>query len=61
MEQSTSDPTEGIDTTPSPKEKPKVLCTHDQQHVTDYVRLMMEEGMNLPMEEDRAAPLITEI
>ena len=60
MEQSTSDPMEGIDTNPSPNEKPRVFQTHDQ-HATDYVRLMMEEGMSLPMGEDRAALLITEV
>ena len=60
MEQSTGDPTEGIETSPSAMEKPQVLCIHDQ-HATDYVRLMMEEGVNLPMGEPRAAPLITEV
>ena len=37
-----------------------MLCTHDQ-HAADYVTLMMEEGMDLPMGEDRAAPLITKV
>ena len=59
-EQSKSDPTEGIDTNPSPNEKPRVLKTHDQ-HAANYVRLMMEEGLNPLMGEDRAAPLITEV
>ena len=51
---------EGIDTSPSSTAKPQVLCTYDQ-HAMDYVRIMMEAGMNLPMGEDRAAPLITEV
>ena len=42
------------------KRKPRILCTHDQ-HTADYVRIMMEEGMDLPMGEDRAALLITEV
>ena len=50
----------GIETAPSDKEKPRILCTHDQ-HTADYVRLMMEEGMDLPMREERVAPLITEV
>ena len=60
MEQPTGDLTEGIETSPSTNEKPQVLCTHDQ-HATNYVRIMMEAGMNLCMGEDRAAPLITEV
>ena len=59
-EQPGEDPTTGIDTTPSQKEKPQLLQTHDQ-HTADYVRLMMQEGMDLPMGEDRVAPLITEV
>ena len=60
MEQSTSHPTERIETNPLPNEKPRVFQTHDQ-HAANYVRLMMEEGMDLPMGEDRVAPLITEV
>ena len=51
---------EGIETSPSANEKLWVLCTHDQ-HAADYVRIMMEAGMNLPIGEDRAVPLITEV
>ena len=51
---------EGIDTSLSSTARPQVLCTHDQ-HAADYVRIMMESGMNLPMGEDRSAPLITEV
>ena len=59
-EQSVKDPTTGIKTAPSNKEKPRILCTYDQ-HTADYVRIMMEEGMDLPMGEDRAALLITKV
>ena len=60
MEQPPSGLTEGIETHPSVNEKPWVLHTHDQ-HAADYVRIMMEVGMKLPMGADRAAPLITEV
>ena len=59
-EQPGKDPTTGIETAPSHKEKPRILQTYDQ-HTADYVRLMMEEGMDLPMGEDRVAPLMTEV
>ena len=59
-EQPVEDSTTGIETAPSNKEKHRILCTHDQ-HTADYVRIMIEEGMDLPMGEDRAAPLITEV
>ena len=59
-EQPVKDLTTGIETAPSHKEKPRILCTHDQ-HTVDYVRLMMEEEMDLPMGEDRVAPMITEV
>ena len=39
---------------------PQVLRMH-RQHATDYMKLMMESGINLSMGEDRAAPLITEV
>ena len=58
--QPVKDPTTGIETASSDKEKPRILCTHNQ-HTPDYVRIMMEEGMDLPMGEDRVAPLITEV
>ena len=51
---------EGIETSLSATEKAWVLHT-DDQHATDYVRLIMEAGMNLPMGEDRAVPLFTEV
>ena len=59
-EQPTGDLTKGIENTPSTNKKPRVLHMHDQ-HATDYMRLMMGAGMDLPMGEDRAAPLITEV
>ena len=54
-EPSTSMSTEPCDISP-----PRVLWTH-HQHVADYVRLMMEEGEDLTLGEDQAAPLITEV
>ena len=60
MEKPTDDLTKGIETCPSANKKPWMLHTHDQ-HVADYVRIMMEAGMNLPMGEDRAALLLTEV
>ena len=59
-EQTVKDPTTGIETAPSNKEKPRILHTHDQ-HTADYIRIMMEEGMDFPMGEDRVALLITEV
>ena len=47
-EQPGENPTTGIETAPSHKEKPTILLTHDQ-HTANYIRLMMEEGMDLPM------------
>ena len=60
MDQPIGESLEGIDTSPSSTGRPQVLCTHDQ-HATDYIRIMMEAGMDLPMGEDKAAPLITEV
>ena len=54
------DPSTGNDTAPSQKERPQLLQTYDQ-HTADYVRLMMQEGMELPMGEDMVAPLIMEV
>ena len=47
-DQTVEDLTTRIETSPSDKENPRISCTHDQ-HTADYVRLMMEEGMDLPM------------
>ena len=60
MDQPIGEFLEGINTSPSSTAKPRVLCIPDQ-YATDYIRIMMEAGMNLPMGEDRAAPLITEL
>ena len=60
MEPPAGDLMKGIKTTPSTKEKPRVLHMHDQ-HAANYMRLMMKAGMDLSMGEDRAAPLITEV
>ena len=60
MDQPVSESLEGIDTSLSSTARPQVLCIHDKQ-ATDYVRIIMESGMNLPMGEDRSAPLITEV
>ena len=54
------EPLEGIDTSLSSTARPQGLCTHDQ-YATDYIRIMMELGINLPMGEDRSVPLITEV
>ena len=59
-EQPVEDPTMGIETAPSNKERPRILCTRGQ-HTADYIRIMMEEGMDLPMGEDRVVPLITKV
>ena len=59
-EKPVEDLTTALETAPSDKEKPRIFCTYDQ-YTADYVRLMMEEGMDLPMGEDRAAPLITKV
>ena len=48
-----------IDTSPNTV-RPWVIWTHDQ-HVADYVHIMVELGMSLPMGEDRSAPLVTEV
>ena len=39
---------------------PKVICSH-QQHLSNYIKICMEEGEKLSLGEDRAAPLITEV
>ena len=44
--QPTDEPSEGIDTSPNTS-RPWILWTHDQ-HVADYVCIMVESGMSLP-------------
>ena len=57
--QPTGEPFEGINTSLTIF-RPHVLHTHDQ-HVANYVRIMVESGMSLPMEEYQLVPLITEV
>ena len=57
--QPTGEPSEGINTSPTIF-RPCVLHTHDQ-HVANYVRIIVESGMSLPMGEDQSVPLITEV
>ena len=57
--QPTGEPSEGINTSPTIF-RPCVPCTHNQ-HVVDYVRIMVKSGMSLPMGEGQSAPLITEV
>ena len=54
------EPLEGINTSPSTLRPTWVLQTH-QQHAADYVHLMVEAGISLPMGEDQSVPLITEV
>ena len=54
------EPSEGIDTSSSTSRLKQVLWTH-QQHVADYVYLMVEAGISLPMGEDKLVPLIMEV
>ena len=60
MVQPETEPQEGISTSPSILRPTQVLCTH-QQNMVDYVHLMVEAGMNLPMWEDELVPLVTEV
>ena len=54
------EPVEGISTSPSTSRPTQVLHTH-QQHTADYVCLMVEMRMSLPMGEDWSVPLVTGI
>ena len=38
----------------------RVIHMH-HQHLADYIKLFMEEGEELTLGEDRAAPLITQV
>ena len=53
------EPSTSTSTEPSGSSPPWVLRTHHQH--TDYTKLMMESSMDLTMDEDRAASLITEV
>ena len=54
------EPSTRASTDPSESFPPHILRTHCQ-HTADYMRLMMESGMDLTLGEDRAAALITEV
>ena len=54
------EPLEGISTSPSTSRPTQVLCIN-QQHMTDYVGLMMEAGISLPMGENQLVPFVTGI
>ena len=54
------DPVKGDVTTPHSTSPPRVLCSY-QQHVTDHVCLIMEEGVILALCEDQAIPLMVEV
>ena len=54
------EPSEGIDTSPSTLRLTQVLQMH-QQHAADYVCLMVEAGISLPMGEDWSVPLVMEV
>ena len=54
------EPAERIDTSPSTLGPTRVLWTH-QQHAADYMHLMVEAWISLPMGEDQSVPLVTEV
>ena len=58
--QPADEPTEGIDTNPSTLRLTQVLQTH-HQHAADYMHLMVEAGISLPMGEDWLVLLIMEV
>ena len=55
-----TEPLEGISISPSTSRPTWVLHTH-QQHMADYVHLMVEAGISLPMGEDHLVSLVTEV
>ena len=54
------EPAEGDSTVPSETSPPQVLKSH-HQHLANYVKLFLEEGEDLNMGDDWAAPLVTEV
>ena len=54
---SDDEPEPSTSTEPSASSPSRVLQTHCQ-HSADYIRFMIEEGGDLTMGEDRAAPLL---
>ena len=59
-DQPENEPPEGINTSPSTSRPTQVLQMH-QQHAADYVHLMVEVGISLPMGEDWYVPHIMEV
>ena len=57
MNQPTSEPSEGIDTSPTVF-RPCILHTHNQ-HAADYI--MVKSTMSPPLGKDQSAPLIMEV
>ena len=55
-----TEPIEGESTELCSISPPWVIHSH-HQHLTDYVKLFMEEGEELTLGEDWAAPLVTEV
>ena len=53
------EPAEGDSTVPS-ETSPQVLKSH-HWHLTDYVKLFLEEGEDLSMGDDWGASLVTEV
>ena len=51
---------EGISTDPSTSSPTGVIHTH-WQHTADYMYLMKESGLSLPMGENQSVALITEV
>ena len=54
------EPAERDSTVPSDTSPPQVLKFH-HQHLANYVKLFLEEGEDLIMGDDKAAPLVTEV
>ena len=54
------EPAEGDSTVPSETSPPWILKSH-HWHLANYVKFFLEEGEDLSMGDDQAAPLVTEI
>ena len=53
-------PPEGESTEAQSNSPPMITHSH-QKHLANYMRIFMGEGEKLTLDEDRAAPLITEV
>ena len=51
VSQAEEEPTESVSMETHSTSPPRVLQTH-QQHVVDYIRILMEEGEDLTLGED---------